>query len=49
MSQVPELSEENIASDDNTINNDNKILEIKEFKNLADLSDANLVIKEQLK
>lgn len=30
MSQVPELSEENIISDNVTVNNDNRILEIKE-------------------
>jgi hypothetical protein len=35
MSQVPELSEENIISDNVTVNNDHKdkILEIKEYKN----------------
>jgi len=35
MSQVPELSEENIISDNVTVNNDHKdkILEIHEYKN----------------
>jgi len=38
MSQVPELSEENIITDNVTVNNDNdnKILEILELKELSD-------------
>lgn len=51
MSKVQELSEENIASDDNTVNNENndkKILEIKEYKKLTDMTDTNIVLNEQL-
>lgn len=51
MSKVQELSEENIASVDNTVNNENndkKILEIKEYKKLTDMIDTNIVLNEQL-
>lgn len=48
MSQVPELSEENIVSHDITVtDNLNKILDIKEYRNIAEITNANLVLNEQ--
>lgn len=48
MSQVPELSEENIVSHDITVtDNLNKILDIKEYNNLTEITNANLVLNEQ--